>query len=196
MTKKWSIAATALAGVVLCGALVYYNFIDKVKIVEGVEVGNGCPDFTVDTMIAENGVFRFSDEEYNLYENNGKVRVINFWATWCSGCKHELPYFDQFAKAYPEVEVIAICGESGPQEIVTKWMNEPKWEAQSNGWADYTLKFGFYSDNDENVYKALGGTGMLPMTVVVDEEGVIQYTKERELEFEDLKEIVLPLLND
>ena len=194
MNKKMSIASTILAGVVLCGALVYYNFVDKK--LEGVGLGAICPDFTVDTMAANNGEFSFTEEEYGLYAQNGKVRVINFWATWCSGCKHELPYFDQFAKEYPEVDVIAICGESGTKDVVTQWMNNEKSESQTNGWANYSLTFGYYGQTDENVYYALGGTGMLPMTVVVDEKSVIRYTAEKELDYEELKEIVLPLLND
>ena len=196
MTKKWSIVATALAGVVMCGALVYYNFIDKKKVVEGVAVGDTCPDFTVDTIAANDGVFGFDGNEYNLYANNGKVRVINFWATWCGGCKEEMPHFNEFAKAYPEVEVIAICGESGPKDVVAEWMNTDALHVQASGWANFSLQFGFYGPDDENVYYSLGGTSMLPMTVVVDEDGVIRYNKEKNLDFEGLQQIVLPLLND
>ena len=55
--NKWiSITGKVLAGVVMCGALTYYNFIDKKKVVEGVAVGDTCPDFTVDTMYATNTI--------------------------------------------------------------------------------------------------------------------------------------------
>ena len=196
MNKILSIASTVLATVVMGTALVYYNFIDKKKVLEGVAVGDVCPDFTVDTMVATDGVFAFAEEDYNLREHNGKVRVINFWATWCSACKHELPYFNDFAVAYPEVEVIAICGASGSQAIVQKWMNNEKEDAQAKGWTDFDLTFGYYDDTVRDLYTDLGGTGFWPMTVIVDEEGVIRYSAEVEMDFEKLENAVLPLLND
>ena len=78
MSKKLSMATTILATVVMASACVYYNFIDKKKVVEGVAVGDVCPDFTVDIMKAEEGVFGFAEEDYTLREHDGKVRVINF----------------------------------------------------------------------------------------------------------------------
>ena len=35
-----------------------------------------------------------------------KLKVINFWATWCKPCVKELPYFEQAEKAFPEVDFI------------------------------------------------------------------------------------------
>jgi thiol-disulfide isomerase/thioredoxin len=190
MIKK---CCNILAGVVLVGALGYYNFIDKKR--PGVEVWDKSPDFTVATMAAEGETFSMTGDSYNLYAHKGKVRVVNFWATWCTACKHELPDFDAFAKAYPEVDVIAICGASGEENIVINWMNDENQDAQKNGWKDYSLTFGFYGP-DQDVYGTMGGQGMWPTTVVVDESGTIRYTSGNSLNFEGLEEIVLPLLND
>lgn len=194
MGKTLKIITNVLAGVVLCGALVYYNFIDKKKVVEGVAVGDVCPDFTVDIITDTDGVFSVSDADYTLREHDGKVRVINFWATWCSACKHELPFFNDLAVAYPEVEVIAICGASGPQNVVEGWMNDEKEDAQAKGWADYDVTFVFTPD--KQLYDALGGKGFWPMTIIVDEAGVIRFTEEVEMDFAKLKAEVEPLLND
>lgn len=193
MNKKLSYVCYGLAGVVMASALVYYNFIDKKR--PGVEVWDNSPDFTVATMAAEEDTFQMTGETYNLYENVGKVRVVNFWATWCAACKHELPDFDKFAKAYPEVDVIAICGQSGLDKDVIAWMNDPEQDAQKNAWTDYSLTFGFYGP-DQNVYGDMGGQGMWPTTVVVDEEGIIRYTSGNTLDVKGLEDIVLPLLND
>ena len=193
MNKIVSYVCYGLATVVMGSALVYYNFVDKKR--PGVEVWDNSPDFTVATMAAENDTFKMTGNTYNLYENKGKVRVVNFWATWCAACKHELPDFDKFAKAYPEVDVIAICGQSGLDKDVIAWMNDPVQDAQKNAWSDYSLTFGFYGP-DQDVYGDMGGQGMWPTTVVVDEDGVIRYTSGNTLDMKGLEEIVLPLLND
>jgi len=44
-----------------------------------------------------------------INEESEKVRVINFWATWCGPCVKELPYFEAFAEENAaDVEVILI----------------------------------------------------------------------------------------
>ncbi len=40
-----------------------------------------------------------------LSEENHKVHIINFWATWCKPCVKELPQFVALARAYPEVDI-------------------------------------------------------------------------------------------
>lgn len=188
--KLFSIVSWSIAGAVLAGALVYYNFFDKPTVVEGVEVGDVCPDFTVETIVAQDGAFRMGDGHYTLSDHGGKVRVINFWATWCGGCILELPEFNEFAADHPEIEMIAIAGSSGSAEIVVNWMNN-----NQRSWTDFSLTFGFYGP-DKNVYADLGGTQSWPMTIVLDEDGVIRYTEEAELNYEKLSQIVLPLLED
>lgn len=37
-----------------------------------------------------------------------KVRVINFWATWCGPCIKELPLFEKIGKERADVEVILV----------------------------------------------------------------------------------------
>ena len=195
MTKIFSVVSAVLASVVMGGSLVYYNFIDKKKVVQGVSIGDVCPDFTVDMMVANEGTFSFAEEKYTLSEHNGKVRVINFWATWCGGCIAELPHFNEFAVAYPEVEVVAICGECLNHQKIIEWMNNAEKDAQKGNWDEYSLTFCYYGA-ERSLYRELGGMQALPMTVVVDENGVIRYTKEAALNFEKLENIVLPLLND
>jgi peroxiredoxin len=38
----------------------------------------------------------------------GKVVLLDFWATWCTGCKVEIPWFIEFDKAYRAKGLAAI----------------------------------------------------------------------------------------
>ena len=45
-----------------------------------------------------------------LHQSGDKIRVVNFWATWCAPCIKELPYFESLGKEYASkgVEVVLV----------------------------------------------------------------------------------------
>jgi peroxiredoxin len=36
----------------------------------------------------------------NLRQYRGKVVLLDFWATWCTGCKQEIPWFVKFQRQF------------------------------------------------------------------------------------------------
>ena len=49
-------------------------------------------------------------ETVTLYESLGKLTVLNFWATWCTPCVAEVPYFEMIQNNFADdVKVFASC---------------------------------------------------------------------------------------
>lgn len=50
----------------------------------------------------------FEEMEKQLFHSSGdKVKVINFWATWCGPCVKELPFFEELNKD-KNIEVVLV----------------------------------------------------------------------------------------
>ena len=39
----------------------------------------------------------FDSKDIVLNKNDGKIKILNFWATWCAPCKKEMPSLDKFS---------------------------------------------------------------------------------------------------
>ena len=55
-------------------------------------------------------IYDFNGFENFLNQEDDKVHVINFWATWCKPCVKELPHFEAVNKKYKDkgVEVLLV----------------------------------------------------------------------------------------
>jgi thiol-disulfide isomerase/thioredoxin len=55
-------------------------------------------------------IIGIEDMEHIIHTENGKTKVINFWATWCKPCIEELSYFEAVNKNtdFKNFEVILI----------------------------------------------------------------------------------------
>jgi len=53
---------------------------------------------------------KFDDFKHHLHQDDDKIYVVNFWATWCKPCVKELPYFEQIQEQYKDenVEVVLV----------------------------------------------------------------------------------------
>jgi thiol-disulfide isomerase/thioredoxin len=153
------LAIIALAGGI--GAYFYLNQpADKPKIAtikDDTLVGKRRPDFSLQDV---------DGKQRTLSEWDGKVLIVNFWATWCPPCRREIPAFIELQEHY-ESKGFAI--------------NYPVLIADVDGIA-ISQQYG-------------NKLGVLPFTVIVDRKGIIRHSLAREVEKEEAEKLILPLLS-
>lgn len=155
-TVRW------IAAIVLILALILANLPGGEKNTVGAEVGMTAPTFTVPVY----GGGTFTPTE-------GRLTVVNFWATWCAPCVAELPYFEQLAQNHPEIDVVAIHSQLTTEDV-------PAWLAARN----FDLTFAL--DETGEVLAAFGGSDMLPQTAIIAPDGTITYNAVGSVTYEEL----------
>ncbi|VAW57428.1 hypothetical protein MNBD_GAMMA07-911 [hydrothermal vent metagenome] len=118
-------------------------------------------------------------------EWNGKVLLVNFWATWCPPCKKEMPAFielyDEYKKQGFEIIGIALDDKQSVQDFVnTLGVNYTVMAAEYEG-----LKLS--RDYGNRI-------GALPFSVFVDRSGKIQFIKVGEISKKQVEDVIKPLL--
>lgn len=103
----------------------------------------------------------------SLADLKGKPVLLNFWATWCTPCKVEMPWFEDFQKKYAAqgLQVIGINEDDDAQSTEVK--DQIKKTLERTG-VDYTILM-----SDKKVGDAYGGLDVLPATFFIDRSGNI-----------------------
>lgn len=117
--------------------------------------GDAYRDFTA--TLADGSSFTLSDHE-------GKVILLNFWATWCGPCVGEMPAFEQLQETYgDDLVLLAVnCGED--EATVTGFL-------EKNG---YTFPVAL---DTEYEISQLYPTDGIPYTVIIGADGKVSATQ-------------------
>ena len=111
------------------------------------------PDFQAETL---------KGKKVSLSDYQGKVLILDFWATWCGPCLAELPYFQELVNLYKDEPSVAFLtiSQDRSKDVVRKFMKKK----------GYTFPVIFDTGMGQ-LFEIEG----IPVLIVIDKEGNIRY---------------------
>jgi thiol-disulfide isomerase/thioredoxin len=113
------------------------------------------PDFTVTTL---------GGEQLSLSQQNGRIVVLDFWATWCPPCRAAVPELKDLYKRYPREQLVLVS--------VSADESESEWRSYI---AKQEMNWPHYWDRDRRI-RISYGVRALPTYMVIGPDGFIQKT--------------------
>lgn len=121
----------------------------------------------------------------SLSQWNGKVLVVNFWATWCPPCKEEMPEFSRLNAKHASngIQFVGISIDSADKVAAFRKENEISYPLLISNLETLDL-----SSDLGNRAKAL------PFTVILRQDGSLQQVKLGKYATADLEKTLLAAL--
>jgi thiol-disulfide isomerase/thioredoxin len=118
-----------------------------------------------------------------LSSYQGKVVLLNFWATWCPPCRAEMPDLIKMQRQYRKQGLQVIGITYPPEEIgeVQRFINKLR--------VNYPIALG-----TKETRTLFGESETLPLTIVIDRQGNIHERIEGILLPEEFEQKIKPLL--
>ena len=132
--------------------------------------------------------FAFEDFNGNTVTRTdleGKVAVINSWATWCPFCVNELPDFVALQKEFGDDIIVVAISRQESRETAKNFTD-------SLGISKDIL---FLLDPKDSFYKSIGGISM-PETLFIDKDGNIRTHKRGFMTLEEMREKTKAIMDD
>lgn len=115
------------------------------------------PPFTVTTL---------DGRHVSLDDFQGKVVLLDFWATWCEPCREALPHMKEIAKKFQGQPLVMLS--------ISLDKNEQAWK-------DFVAKNGMtwlqYRDGGNGAIARLFNVNEIPHTFTIDSDGILQQEK-------------------
>lgn len=184
MTKNFSSILTLLL-LALVGALAGYGLYQRTQQPAVVDMRPPVVDASLGVLRPD---FQLSDMEGKLRsmgEWDGKVILLNFWATWCPPCREEIPAFIKLQEQY------------GPRGFQVVGIAIDQLESV----IDYSDGIGInypvlVSETEATLISRDYGNriGALPYSVFIDREGKIRAIRKGEVKARDAEAVIKALL--
>jgi cytochrome c biogenesis protein CcmG/thiol:disulfide interchange protein DsbE len=155
-------------------ALLYKGLALNPREVPSPLVGKPAPEFTLPTL--QNDAVKVSHSDFE-----GKVSLLNVWATWCVSCRAEHPLLMQLAR-----QGVTIYGldYKDDREAAQRWLTR---------FGDPYVANAFDADGRVGIDWGVYGT---PETFVIDQQGVIRHKHIGPLTEDAIQNKIIPLIQE
>jgi thiol-disulfide isomerase/thioredoxin len=109
--------------------------------------------------LPEVGLVTADDTPASLADYHGRWVVLNFWATWCAPCRHEMPALDRLQAAMPDLAVVPVATGRNAVEGIQRFYDEAG-----------VTHLPILRDPKSDLARPMGVLG-LPITVILNPEG-------------------------
>jgi len=141
--------------VIIIGMVVSGKYLNRVRgrnrVVAGDVRGKVAPDFELTSL---------DGKRVKLSDYRGKAVLLNFWATWCSPCKVEMPWFVDLQKKYGNdgLVVLGVAMDDSDSAKIAQFASEMG--------VNYPVLLG-----TDKVSEEYGNVEFLPTSFYIDREG-------------------------
>lgn len=102
---------------------------------------------------------------FSLQAQQGRVVLLNIWATWCAPCLRETPDLVALDQAYRDsgLTVLGVSVDEQGESVVLPFLRR------------FDVQYPIYIDRDEIVMDRYGPTMGIPTTYLIDTQGRLRY---------------------
>ncbi len=124
---------------------------------------------------------------FSLESAKGQVVIINFWASWCSPCRQEMPALERYYQQHKAqgLRLIAVSLDETTDDAKVR---------------EVMQAYGFDAAFErETQHKGYGRIWRLPLTFVIDRKGIVRkdgWYGDAGIDQASLEKIVTPLLEE
>ncbi|MBU1657532.1 TlpA family protein disulfide reductase [bacterium] len=140
----------------------------------GISKGDKAVDFDLKSLD--------QSKSFKQTDFKGEVVLLNLWASWCSGCKEEMPEFFKLQKEYKSgFKIVAVSIDKNADDS-QKFLKSLEDEM------GYETPFVTIHDGKKMLPKAYGAVAM-PSSYLIDKNGVVRLVIVGSLSNKDIQEL-------
>ena len=123
--------------------------------VGGLEIGQEAPVFELPDL---------AGRSVSLGQYQGRIVLLDFWATWCGPCRLSMPLLEDLQKEYPNDLVLLAVNLQEPPDDVRRYVDRQR------------IRSRVLLDQEGRVGGAYGSES-IPMQVLIDQKGIIRHVQ-------------------